>query len=62
VTMLKAVGKPYELLTSPGRRPARLPGDPAHQALARHLTNAGHVSSYTSEDNGTTIKVNMKHL
>jgi hypothetical protein len=39
-----------------------LPGDPAHQALARHLTNAGHVSSYTSEDNGTTIKVNMKHL
>jgi hypothetical protein len=59
--MLKAAGEPYELLTSPGRRPVMLPGDPAHQALAQHLKSAGHISSYTSEHNGRTIKVNMKH-
>ncbi len=61
MTILKAAGEPYERLTSPGRRPVRLPNDPAHRALARHLKNTGHVSSHAPEGTGTTIKINMKY-
>ena len=61
MAILKAIGGPYERLSSPGRRLVRLPDDPAHQALAEHLKKVGHVSSYGPDHSGTTIRVNMKH-
>jgi len=58
--ILKAMGGPYERLTSPGHQHPRLPNDPAHLSLVEQLSSVGSVSSYREERDGKSIRVSMK--
>jgi hypothetical protein len=58
--ILVAMGRQYELLASRGYRPATLPNDLAHRALAERLKEIGIVSSVVPGREGRTIRVYMK--
>lgn len=60
LAMLEAMGGHYARSAAPGRRPAKLPNDPANAALVAHLQSVGDVSTFGPSQDGKTIKVNMK--
>ena len=59
IAVLTAVGRDYARLTAPGKGPALLPDDAAHQVLADRLKIEGIVSSYQPGSSGK-MKVHMK--
>lgn len=58
-SLLRALGRDYEKLTSPGRQRPKIPNSPAALALLDELKTKGHVASFDRTQD--PIKVNKRH-